>query len=82
MKDGPYIVLGDLAPDKYKYDPRVIYVPGWPVPQSYIQHEMIDGWDLGPLYTPGLRLFEEGASLMAQLRGASGPQASAGPRQR
>jgi uncharacterized protein (DUF362 family) len=74
VKDGPYIVLGDMAPDKYKYDPRVIYVPGWPVPQSYIQHEMVDGMGFGHLYAPGLRLFEEGASLIAQLRGASGPE--------
>jgi uncharacterized protein (DUF362 family) len=75
VAEGPYVVLDDSALDKYKYDPRVIYVPGCPVPQSYIQHEMVEGMGFGSLYQPGLRLYERASSLIGQLKGASGPAA-------
>ena len=74
VKEGPYVVLDDAALDQYKYDPRVIYVPGSPVPQSYIQHEMVEAMGFGALYEPGLRLVEMESSLVRRLRGASGPQ--------
>ncbi|MCE5276884.1 MAG: DUF362 domain-containing protein [Planctomycetaceae bacterium] len=54
LKDGPYIVLDDAAQDKYKYDPRVAFVPGSPVPQSYMQNEMIEGMGFGGIYQAGL----------------------------
>jgi uncharacterized protein (DUF362 family) len=72
---GPYVVLDDSALDKYKYDRRVTYVPGSPVPQSYIQHEMVEGMGFGWLYQPGLQLYQTGSSLVGRLTGASGPQA-------
>jgi len=75
LAEGPYVVLDDSALDKYKYDPRVVYVPGSPVPQSYMQHDMVEGMGFGPLYEPGLRLYEEGSSLLGRLKGASGPHA-------
>lgn len=73
--EGPYVVLDDSALDKYKYDPRVTYVPGSPVPQSYIQNEMIDGMGFGMIYQPGLRLYEAGTSFLGRFLGSSGPQA-------
>ncbi|HWI59102.1 MAG TPA: DUF362 domain-containing protein, partial [Bacillota bacterium] len=75
VKEGPYVVLGDTALDQYKTDPRVIYVPGWPVPQSYLQHEMVEGMGFGAVYEPGLKLFETSTSLVSRIRGVSGPQA-------
>jgi uncharacterized protein (DUF362 family) len=72
---GPYVVLDDSALDKYKYDRRVTYVPGSPVPQSYIQHEMVEGMGFGLVYQPGLQLYQTGSSLLGRLTGASGPQA-------
>ncbi len=74
LKEGPYVVLGDTALDKYKYDRRVVYVPGWPVPQSYIQHEMVEEMGFGSLYEPGFSLYKSGASLVSRLRGVSGPK--------
>ncbi len=75
LAEGPYVVLGDTALDQYKYDPRVVYVPGWPVPQSYMQHEMIEGMGFSELYQPGLKLFQNGSSWLGRLRGVSGPEA-------
>jgi hypothetical protein len=75
IQEGPYVVLGDTCLEKYKYDPRVIYVPGWPVPQSYIQHEMVDRMGFGALYEPGIKMFQTGSSLLGRLRGVSGPKA-------
>lgn len=75
VNEGPYVVLGDTALDKYKYDKRVIYIPGWPVPQSYIQHEMVERMGFAKLYQPGRRLYEIGTSFGNRLRGVSGPQA-------
>ncbi len=72
LQQGPYVVLGDTALDRYKYDPRVVYVPGWPVPQSYIQHEMVERMGFGALYQPGLKLFQTGSSFVGRLRGVSG----------
>lgn len=31
LKEGPYIVLDDVALDKYKKDPRVTFIPGSPI---------------------------------------------------
>lgn len=75
LADGPYVVMGDSTLDKYKYDPRVIYVPGWPVPQSYIQHEMVERMGFSRLYQPGLKLFQTGSSFVGRLRGVSGARA-------
>ncbi len=72
VAEGPYVVMGDTALDKYKYDPRVVYVPGWPVPQSYIQHEMVERMGFSALYQPGLKLFQAGSSFIGRLRGVSG----------
>lgn len=54
VKEGPYIVLDDAALDKYKYDPRVTFIPGSPVPQSYMQNEMVEGMGFGRIYQLGL----------------------------
>lgn len=75
IKEGPYVVLDDSARDEYKYDPRVVYVPGSPVPQSYIQHEMIEGMGFRPIYEPGLRMFELATGLIGKLTGVAGPRA-------
>lgn len=75
LKDGPYVVLDDSAKDRYKSDPRVIFVPGSPVPQSYIQHEMVEGMGFGGLYEPGLRMMETAQAAKAKLTGAAGQQA-------
>lgn len=77
LKEGPYVVLDDSALDKYKYDPRVIYVPGSPVPQSYIQHEMVDGMGFGALYQRGLQMEEMGTKLTGKLGGMAGGSARA-----
>jgi uncharacterized protein (DUF362 family) len=75
LQEGPYVALGDTVSDRYKYDPRVRYVPGWPVPQSYLQHEMVEAMGFGALYQPGLKLYQSSSSLVERLRGVSGPQA-------
>ncbi|HPP75791.1 MAG TPA: DUF362 domain-containing protein, partial [Armatimonadota bacterium] len=75
VKEGPYIVLDDSAQDKYKFDHRVTYIPGNPVPQSYMQHEMVEGMGFGQLYEPGLRLYEQGKKYKGQALGAAGEQA-------
>lgn len=54
VASGPYVVLGDDALDRYKYDPRVAYIPGSPVPQSYMQNEMVEGMGFGAVYRTGL----------------------------
>ncbi len=72
LREGPYVVLGDTCLDRYKYDPRVVYVPGWPVPQSYLQQEMVAGMGFGALYAPGLKLYQAGTSLATRLKGAAG----------
>ena len=54
LKEGPHIVLDDAALDKYKYDHRVKFVPGSPVPQSYMQNEMIEAFHLRTIYRTGL----------------------------
>ncbi len=53
VREGPYVVLDDSALDKYKYDPRVTFVPGSPVPQSYMQNEMVQGMGFGGFYGVG-----------------------------
>ncbi len=58
LQEGPYVVLDDAALDKYKYDPRVTFVPGSPVPQSYIQNEMVEGMGFGWIYHAGLTIEE------------------------
>lgn len=50
--------MGDGALDKYKYDSRVKFVPGSPVPQSYMQNEMIEAFKLRPIYRTGLWAFK------------------------
>jgi uncharacterized protein (DUF362 family) len=54
VKTGPYIVMGDDALDKYKCDSRVTFVPGSPVPQSYMQNEMVAAFKLRTVYRTGL----------------------------
>ncbi len=75
IKEGPYVVLDDSAKDVYKYDPRVIFVPGSPVPQSYMQHEMIEGMGFGELYEPGLRMYERMVTLKGKMTGVAGAKA-------
>lgn len=75
LEEGPYIVLDDSALPKYKYHPRVTFIPGSPVPQSYMQHDMVEGMGFGPVYQPGLRTYEMASTLMAEIRGASGAEA-------
>jgi len=74
IDEGPYVALGDTVPDRYKYDSRVRYVR-WPVPQSYLEHEIVEAIGFGALYQPGLRLYQGTSSLVGRLRGISGPQA-------
>jgi hypothetical protein len=78
VKEGPYVVLGDSANEKYKYDPRVVYIPGSPVPQSYMQHEMVEGMGFGSLYEPGLRMYEMATAARGRLTGVAGKQAQRG----
>lgn len=54
LNEGPYVVLDDAARDEYKYHPKVTFVPGSPVPQSYMQHEMVHGMGFGGIYQLGL----------------------------
>jgi len=75
VEEGPYVVLDDSALDRYKYDPRVVFIPGSPVPQSYMQNDMIERMGFGPIYEPGLRLFENVSGLIGRLRGVSGREA-------
>ncbi len=56
LEEGPYVVLDDAALDKYKYHPEVTFVPGSPVPQSYIQNEMVEGMGFGGIYQFGLSI--------------------------
>lgn len=65
LREGPYIVLDDAAFDKYKYDKRVTFIPGSPVPQSYMHNEMIEGLGLGTVYKVG-RSAEE---MIQQIKG-------------
>lgn len=75
LREGPYVVLDDSAKDKYKYDPRVIFVPGSPVPQSYIQHEMVSGMGFGSLYGPGFTMEQLLTKTRGQLAGLAGKKA-------
>ncbi len=68
LQEGPYIVLDDSALDKYKYDARVTFVPGSPVPQSYMLHEMVAGMGFGRIYRLGLSVDR----MVAAARGALG----------
>ncbi|MCE5200507.1 MAG: DUF362 domain-containing protein [Armatimonadota bacterium] len=77
LREGPYIVLDDSAKDKYKYDPRVKFVPGNPVPQSYMQHEMVESLGFGSLYEPGLRMYEMATTMRGKLTGEAGKPAQA-----
>lgn len=77
LKEGPYVVLDDSAKDKYKYDPRVVFVPGSPVPQSYIQHEMIDGMGFGMLYQRGFTMEQMATKMSGRLGGMAGPRSRA-----
>lgn len=72
VDDGPYVVLDDSAKDRYKYDPRVTFVPGSPVPQSYMQHEMLEGMGFGPLYETGLKLVQSAVGFRGRLAGEAG----------
>jgi len=54
VREGPYVVLDDSAREEYKHDPRVVFVPGSPVPQSYMQNEMVEGMGFGTVYRIGL----------------------------
>ena len=31
LDEGPYVVIDDVAADKYKHDPRVTFIPGSPI---------------------------------------------------
>lgn len=75
LKEGPYVVLDDAALDKYKLDPRVVFVPGSPVPQSYIQQDMVEGMGFGKLYETGLKVYGDTIGFTASLSGAAGGQA-------
>lgn len=75
LKEGPYVVLDDSAKEKYKYDPRVVFIPGSPVPQSYIQHEMVEGMGFGMLYEPGLKMVEAATRARGRLTGEAGKKA-------
>lgn len=78
LKEGPYVVLDDSAKDKYKYDSRVTFVPGSPVPQSYMQHEMLEGMGFGQLYEPGLKLVQSFVGFRGKLTGQAGRGAQTG----
>ncbi|HRX84750.1 MAG TPA: DUF362 domain-containing protein [Phycisphaerae bacterium] len=67
LDEGPYVVLDDTALDKYKYDPRVTFVPGYPVPQSYMQHEMVHGMGFGGIYQTGLSVEKMIASFKGKM---------------
>ncbi len=54
VEEGPYVVLDDSALDNYKYDSRVTFIPGSPVPQSYMQNEMVAGMGFSTVYQMGL----------------------------
>lgn len=75
LSEGPYVVLDDSALPKYKQDPRVVYVPGSPVPQSYIQQEMVEGMGFGKIYETGLKVYGEATGFATSLSGAAGGQA-------
>lgn len=65
LEEGPYVVLDDSALDKYKYHPRVTFVPGSPVPQSYMQNEMVAGMGFGSVYRIGLSV----EKMISKLKG-------------
>jgi hypothetical protein len=67
LAEGPYVVLDDSALDKYKYDPRVTFVPGSPVPQSYMQNEMVSGMGFGGVYQIGLSAYK----MLERFKGAA-----------
>lgn len=75
LKEGPYVVLDDSAQEKYKRDPRVTFVPGSPVPQSYMQNEMVQGMGFAELYRPGYKAYGTLAGLSARVSGAAGRSA-------
>lgn len=68
VEEGPYVVLDDAAKDKYKYDPRVTFVPGSPVPQSYMQNEMVEGMGFGGIYQMGLSVEKMISSMKGKLQ--------------
>lgn len=78
LREGPYVVLDDSARDEYKYDSRVTFVPGSPVPQSYMQHEMLEGMGFGSLYEPGLKLVQSAVGFRGKLTGLAGKGAQKG----
>jgi hypothetical protein len=40
--EGLYFVLDDSAKPKYKNDPQVIFIPGHPVPETYIRNDLLE----------------------------------------
>jgi hypothetical protein len=56
LAQGPYIVLDDAARDEYKYHPKTRFIPGAPVPQSYMQNEMIEALGFSTVYRVGLKV--------------------------
>ncbi|MEW6249990.1 MAG: DUF362 domain-containing protein [Planctomycetota bacterium] len=68
LREGPYVVLDDAALEPYKTDRRVTFVPGSPVPQSYMEHEMIAGMGFGRIYRPGLSVERMVAAARGTLR--------------
>ena len=42
LKQGPYFVIGDCAPEKYRNDPRTVYIagccPGPAIPELILKH--------------------------------------------
>lgn len=75
LQEGPYVVLGDSAREEYKRDPRVIFIAGSPVPQSYMQQEMVEKMGFGMLYTRGLKAYQTATSLKGRLAGTAGWEA-------
>jgi uncharacterized protein (DUF362 family) len=65
LEEGPYVVLDDAARPEYKYHPKVTFVPGAPVPQSYMQNEMVEGMGFGWIYQKGLA----GKKLLESIKG-------------
>jgi uncharacterized protein (DUF362 family) len=64
VKEGPYVVLDDAAHDRYKRDPRVVFIPGSPI-----------GNEMMPAILHGLGVELPGKSVQKMLEAWSALQA-------
>lgn len=66
LAEGPYVVIDDAAPERYKDHPRVYFIPGHPVLHN-LQPEMLKGLGLGVIGPLGFLMMKDLRLVAARL---------------